>query len=130
MFDGSGAVAPPGTQVGTHAVTILNGAGRPIQQVQVSPAEAGDWGDDLLGHDSLSVGDRATVTYRGGCLADLRVVFDNRSAEERRELDLCALRGVRVQPGWTTADVLAPLTPARRPTRPPPGPPCRCRSRS
>ncbi len=110
-FDGSGAVAPVGTQGGTHPVVIVNNSSRPIQQVLISPADAGDWGDDLLGQDSLSVGDRATLTYHGACLADLRVVYDNRSAEERRGVDVCTLHGVVVQPGWTTADLLAPLPP-------------------
>ena len=109
VFDGSGAVAPAGVKGGAHPVTVVNDAARPIQQVLISPADSGDWGDDLLGHDSLSVGERATLTYRGSCLADLRIVYDNRSAEERRDVDVCALHGVVVRPGWTTADRLVPL---------------------
>ncbi len=57
----------------------------------------------------MSAGERTTLTYHGDCLADLRVVFDNRSAEERRNLDLCGLHGVIVRPGWTTTDALMPL---------------------
>jgi hypothetical protein len=108
-LDGSRAVAPPEVAGGAHPVTIVNNAARPIQQVFVSATDAGDWGDDLLGENSLSVGDRTTLTYHGVCLADLRIVYDNRSAEERRNVDVCMLRGVVVQPGWTTADLLAPL---------------------
>ncbi len=106
-FDGNHAVLPPGADGGTHRVVVRDASARPIQQVLISSAAAGDWGDDLLRHTSISVGDSATVTYIGECVADLRVVFDNRSAEERRGLDLCQLGGVAIQPGWTTADTLS-----------------------
>ena len=107
-FDATTATPPPGAEGGDHAVLIANESGLPIQQVLVSPAEAGEWGEDRLGHDSLSVGDVASVAYHGGCLADLRVIFENRAAEERRGLDLCALGGVTIAPGWTTAISLPP----------------------
>ncbi len=105
MFDGTTVIRPKVSKGASHRVTLANASARPIQQVFVSPADSGDWGADLLG-DSLSVADKADVTYRGTCIADLRVVFDNRSAEERRGLDLCAMGGVVIQPGWTTADTL------------------------
>jgi len=103
-FDGSGASAP--AQAPTHDVTIANRAGRPIQQVLISPSEAGDWGEDRLGNTSISVGEAATLHYRGDCVADLRVVFDNRAAEERRGIDICASSRIAIQPGWTTADTV------------------------
>ena len=108
-FDGSAAVVPPAAKGRMHQVVLINASPRPIQQVLIAPADAGDWGDDLLPDGSLSAGERTNVTYHGDCLADLRVVFDNRSAEERRNLDLCGLHGVIVRPGWTTADALTPL---------------------
>jgi hypothetical protein len=103
-FDGSGATAP--AQAPARDVEIANRAGRPIQQVLISPTDAGDWGEDRLGNTSISVGEAAVVHYRGDCVADIRVVFDNRGAEERRAVDLCASRRIAVQPGWTTADVV------------------------
>lgn len=101
-FDGSAATAPPALPM--HDLVIANHAARPIQQVLISPGDAGDWGEDRLGDASISVGASAALHYRGDCLADLRVVFDNRSAEERRGVDICAARRVAIQPGWTTAD--------------------------
>jgi hypothetical protein len=103
-FDGATAIAPPAAVAATHDVTLANRAPRPIQQVLISPSDAGDWGDDRLGNRSISVGDTATVQYRGDCVGDIRVVFDNRSAEERRGVNLCAARRIAVQPGWVTAD--------------------------
>jgi hypothetical protein len=107
-FDGTGASQPAGGGPAQHAMTVQNGSLRPIQQVLIAAEQAGDWGDNLLA-GSLSAGDRATVTWHGDCLSDLRVVFDNGSAEERRALDLCGLHGIDVQPGWTTAERLSPL---------------------
>ena len=109
-FDARQAAAPP-AEDGTHTVVIDNQDNRPIQQVYLSGPEAGDWGDDRLGDASISVGESMALNYRGGCLADVRIVFDNRSAEERRGIDVCALGGVTVAPGWTTADVPAPPHP-------------------
>ena len=56
---------------------------------------------------AISVGDSRTLTYHGTCTADLRVVFDNRAAEERRGLDLCATPMLVIHPGWTTEDLPA-----------------------
>ncbi len=104
-FDGTAATPAP-TLTATHEVTLANRAPRPIQQVLISSADAGDWGDDRLGNSSISVGDSAVVQYRGDCIADLRVVFDNRSAEERRGINFCAARRIAIQPGWATADTV------------------------
>src|SRR5208283_4156547 len=89
-FDGSAATAPPGIGV-AHSVTLVNQSARPIQQVYISPPEANQWGDDRLAQGSISVADRRQLTWHGDCNVDLRVVFENRAAEERRGIDLCAV---------------------------------------
>lgn len=111
VFDASGAVPIARAK---HEVTLINGEIRPIQQVFLSPPNSSQWGDDLLGNTSLSVHADATVTYQGPCQADLRVVYDNRSAEERRDIDVCADPRLVIAPGWTTADrpPAAPHAPA------------------
>ena len=104
-FDGSTASPAPGIGV-AHSVTLVNQSARPIQQVFISPAEANQWGDDHLEHGGISVAGRRGVTWRGDCNVDLRVVFENRAAEERRGIDLCAVAQLSIEPGWTTADAL------------------------
>jgi hypothetical protein len=103
--DGSAAIPAPGTGV-AHSVTLVNQSAAPIQQVFISPTEANQWGDDRLGQGSISVADRRAVIWHGDCYADLRVVFENRAAEERRGVDLCAVPLLSIEPGWTTADAL------------------------
>lgn len=124
-FDGSTAVAAPKAAAGdSHTLTIANHAGRPIQQIFISPADASQWGDDRLGDDSISVGDDKDIEYHGDCAADLRIVFDNRSAEERRGLDICDTPTVSIEPGWTTADTVPTGTaPAPAPAPAPAAPP-------
>ena len=103
-FDGSTAIVPTDVFSRQRELMLVNRSGRPIQQVFVSPSAADQWGDDRLGEGSISAGDLRSIGYRGPCTADLRVVFDNRSAEERRGLDLCATPALVIKPGWTTAD--------------------------
>jgi hypothetical protein len=100
---GVGAVPLPGFSRDPRTVTLANRAARPIRQVFITPAYSEQWGDDLL-TAQIAEGETGAVTYRGGCASDLRVVFANRAAEERRGLDLCATPNLSIEPGWTTAE--------------------------
>jgi len=116
--DGSRAVAAPAAREPEHMVVLHNGSLRPIQQVFVSPADSQQWGDDLLTDSVIAVGGHTGIRYRGACVSDLRVVFDNRAAEERRGLDLCQLAELSIEPGWTTSDdVPVPKPAGARPDR-------------
>lgn len=100
-FDGHAATPPP---LPTQTVTVVNASRLPIQQLFISPPDAPQWGDDLLATAGLSVGEQRAITFQGDCQADVRVVFTNRAAEERRGLNLCTGPTLRIAPGWTTAD--------------------------
>lgn len=95
---------------GSRSVTFVNGHGATIQQIFLSPAEEGDWGDDALGADVLPRGSRQTVTAETGCRADVRIVFENGAAEERRDIDVCALDTIAFRPGWTVEERLGTPT--------------------
>jgi hypothetical protein len=41
----------------------------------------------------------------GGCEADLRIVFPNGGAEERRAVNVCETDRILLRPGWTVTDV-------------------------
>ncbi len=100
--------APPAGAA--HDITLTDRAPLDIAQVYLSPAPARQWGDDLLagaagdagGDRTLPAGGSLTLAYRGTCLADLRVVFENDAAEERRGLNVCARPSITIAPGWTT----------------------------
>lgn len=103
LAPGRDATPLPGIARTVHVVTLENDSPRPIRQVFISPAYAEQWGDDLLSSE-IPQGAAVQIPYRGDCAADLRVVFANRAAEERRGLDLCAAAKLAITPGWTTAD--------------------------
>lgn len=109
-FDGRTRIVPQLPTVAAREVTLANQSGRAIQQVFISAADAAAWGDDLLGR-AISVGEHGMVTWRGGCTVDVRVVFENRAAEERRGVDLCHRSSLSIEPGWTTSDEV-PVPPA------------------
>ena len=109
VFDGKARTQPP-VALQVHQLLLANGSGRAIQQVFVSAADAPGWGADLLPR-AISVGEHGSVTFRGGCTVDIRVVFENRAAEERRGVDLCRRASLSIEPGWTTTDEL-PSPPA------------------
>jgi len=114
-FDGSGAT-PSGE---AHQLALSNAGQRAIREVYISPPAANGWGSDALGDDTIAPGAKASVTFHGACEADLRVVFDNDAAEERRKLDLCRHAALTIAPGWTTAEsVDAPPHEAGQPAQP------------
>lgn len=103
VFDGKARVLPRLPALQRREVILANRSARVIQQVFVSQADAPEWGEDLLG-TAISVGEVGVVVFRGACTVDLRVVFDNRAAEERRGVDLCQGGALSIEPGWTTAE--------------------------
>jgi hypothetical protein len=102
-FDGRAAVKPSDPFAIARTIVLGNRSARSIRQVFISPASADQWGDDVAPAGGIATDGSGQVSYRGGCTADLRVVFDNRAAEERRGLDLCATPSLLIVPGWTTA---------------------------
>ncbi len=116
-FNGATAAAPPAATGAEHTLTVTNRAPKSIRQLFISDPAADDWGDDRLAGEPILAGDSHDIVYHGGCTADLRVVFDNRSAEERHGIDLCAAASLAIHPGWTTED--APVRPARAKPRTP-----------
>lgn len=109
-FDGKARSQPQAAALPLHQIVLANQSSRAIQQVFVSAADAPDWGADLLAR-AISVGEHGTLAWRGTCTVDLRIVFENRAAEERRGIDLCRRATLSIEPGWTTSEEL-PAPPA------------------
>ena len=99
---GQGQPPAPPQSGGTHPMVVVNGEQIDIVSIYVSPTNQSEWGDDRLGDDKLPAGRRFNLDVSGGCKQDLRVVFDNKSAEEKREIDICAQNIINIHPGWTT----------------------------
>jgi hypothetical protein len=69
-----------------------NAGGRVIREVYVSASADGAWGGDRLGRDVLEPGRRLIVSLPPGqCVNDIRVIFMDGQAQERRQVNTCVL---------------------------------------
>lgn len=75
---------------------ITNTSGRQINEIYVSPATDTNWGANWLREHVLPSGHRFPIRPRrdGTCIFDIRVVFADGSAEERRRVDVCSINEV------------------------------------
>jgi hypothetical protein len=73
--------------------TLINGTGRAIHEVYVGPSNEVDWGDDILGEDTLPDGASVNITFRrftqGDCLYDIKVVTEDGAEGELDQVNLC-----------------------------------------
>ncbi|MBO1075574.1 hypothetical protein [Roseomonas marmotae] len=100
LFDGSGIPRAP-----ERVLTLVNRHSAAVEEVYASDINDTDWGDDRL-TGPLERGGRQEITLRSGCEVDLRIVFGNGGAEERRGIDICAVGMVVLRPDWVLAEKL------------------------
>ena len=77
---------------------LVNRSGRIITEVYVSPSTDQNWGPDRLGRNVLGIGQSMIITLPrdGTCVFDVRVVYDNGTATERRRVNTCTITEVTV----------------------------------
>lgn len=114
-FDGSGIPRPV-----ERPITLVNRHGATLEEIYVSSSTDGDWGPERL-PGGIPRGGRETLRLPVECTVDLRVVFPNGAAEERREVDICRTPSVVVRAGWTLAARLDEGDGETRPDGPTPG---------
>lgn len=100
-FDRSTIPRPP-----LREVTLVNRHLAPVQEVYVSSSNDADWGPDRLGANLLPMGEEVTTEVEATCDADIRIVFPNGGAEERREVNICETPRIVLRPAWVVADQL------------------------
>lgn len=89
------------------AFQLTNNTPAMISQVYAVPPGQRPWGQDRLGGHVIAPGAwQVIVLPRNSCYNDLRVVYSNGAAEERRNLEVCTIREVVVGGN-------APVTPNR-----------------
>ena len=79
---GSGLGLAPGSLLlaGEQDFWVVNRTGFTIDEIQVTPHNSKDWGDDILGRDSLADGEKVEIVFRRkekAKLWDLRVEDDD-----------------------------------------------------
>jgi len=98
---GRGGNAPRGNtqqqSANDPSFRLVNGSRSKINEVYATVAGEDSWGQDRLGDDTVAAG--ATRVIRlptGQCIYDVRVVFANGEATEKRRLNLCTITNLRV----------------------------------
>jgi hypothetical protein len=77
---------------------LANAGLRVIREVYVSAATDNGWGQDRLGRDVLQPGQRLVVSLPPGqCVNDVRIVFMDGQAQERRGVNTCALTDMPIR---------------------------------
>ncbi|MBR0654254.1 hypothetical protein [Plastoroseomonas arctica] len=117
-----GLAGPPFAGTGQAQSTdpsfnLVNRSGQTILEAYVSPSTDTNWGVDRLGRDVVPNGQSYAIRLPAGqCVNDIRVVYQDRRAEERRNLNTCSLTDVEFRGQSTQA---APAGPgAARPPGP------------
>ncbi|MCO6414988.1 hypothetical protein JYK14_02195 [Siccirubricoccus sp. KC 17139] len=75
---------------------IVNNTPNTVNEVYASPSSERSWGHDRLGTSVIAPGGTHIVRLpaNGQCVYDIRIVYQNNTAEERRNLNTCALTDV------------------------------------
>ncbi|GGG45504.1 hypothetical protein GCM10010964_36130 [Caldovatus sediminis] len=95
VFGSGQAEAAPPAATQNPSFNLVNNSGRTIMAVYASPTREDHWGPDRLGQNVLPAGHVFAVRLPvGDCLYDIRVVYDDNSAQEKRRVDTCNLVNV------------------------------------
>jgi hypothetical protein len=90
-----GPQATPPAAAQNPSFNLVNNSGRTINEVYVSLATDNNWGADRLGQNVLPAGQSFAVRLPvGDCVYDIRVVYNDNSAAEKRRVNTCELTNV------------------------------------
>lgn len=95
---GAGAIigGGPGGRIvgqGNPSFVFINATGTTIREIYASMSTQGGWGPDRLGANTLPPGGQLNIGLPTGlgCNTDVRVVYMNGAAQERRGLETCSI---------------------------------------
>ncbi len=95
---GLSAASPAAAQ--SRDFVLINGTGKTVTEVYVSASASDDWEEDVLGADTLSDGQRTTITFpesTSRCLHDLKVVHGGGATAQWSAIDLCKVSVVSIR---------------------------------
>jgi len=86
---GASVAAPRG---GNPSFNFVNQSGQTIRELYISLSSQRSWGPDRLGSNVMGPGQSSWIDLPGGgsCAADIRVVYMNGAAMERRGIETCS----------------------------------------
>ncbi|RYY22590.1 MAG: hypothetical protein EOP62_22770 [Sphingomonadales bacterium] len=80
---------------------ILNKTGHTVVSFNVSPTTDEEWGEDILGKDTLADGESADITFdrtSTECKWDLKATYEDNDTTEMKSVDLCTIATVTLNP--------------------------------
>lgn len=89
----------PGRQQAADNPTfqLVNRGRSAINEFYASLEDEDNWGEDRLGEDTLAPGSARVVHLPpGACVYDVRIVYANGEAAEKRHVNLCSINDMRV----------------------------------
>ena len=92
-------LAPIVAAQGKQDFTLYNRTGMAITEMYVSPASADEWGDDILGIDTLANGDDTTIqfSYRERvAFWDIKLIDENGKEHMRYKFNLLNISEITV----------------------------------
>lgn len=76
---------------------LVNRGRAEVSELYVSLPDQDGWGDDRLGRGTVPPGGRKVIDLpSGACFYDLRIVYGNGEATEKRRVNLCTVTDLRV----------------------------------
>jgi hypothetical protein len=98
MVGGGSAPQRPAGAQGNPSFNLVNQSGRIIEEFYASPTTQQGWGSDRLGNDRITPGQTYPIRLPlGECSYDLRWVFQGGGAQERRNVNTCAVNNYVVR---------------------------------
>jgi hypothetical protein len=92
VFGAAALAIPALAQTNDPSFRLTNNSAATINELYVSSSAMTDWGPDRLGQNVLGSGQSYVVRLPAGqCMNDVRVVYANGQANERRQINTCAL---------------------------------------
>lgn len=85
---------------GKQDFTLVNKTGYEIDQVYVAKSSSDDWGDDILGKDTMPNGSSEEIEFTpkdSSCMWDLMVVWTDKTKAEWEKINLCEVEKVTIK---------------------------------
>ncbi|MBF0095545.1 MAG: argininosuccinate lyase [Alphaproteobacteria bacterium] len=93
--------APTPAAAGDQDFTLVNKTGYELNAVYVSPSRESDWGEDVMGRDTLGNGESVEIEFHRSeksCRWDLKAIYTvDGSSAEWSNIDLCSVDKITIR---------------------------------
>ena len=94
------AIGATALRAGDQDFVLVNKTGYDIDEVYVAPANEKEWGQDVMGKDTLDDGDKVTIEFshkEKECMWDMKIVFSDEEEAVWEDFDLCKVREITLR---------------------------------